>query len=45
MANSLSAVEAAGRTRVVINLTRSVSYDVGVDGNSVTLNLDSGSSA
>ncbi len=45
MANSLSAVEAAGRTRVVINLTRSVSYDVGVDGNVVTLNLDSVSSA
>ena len=42
MANSLSAVEAAGRTRVVINLTRSVSYSVDVEGNSVILNLDSG---
>lgn len=42
MANSLSAVEAAGRTRVVINLTRSVSYNVNVEGNAVILNLDSG---
>ncbi|GJM04077.1 MAG: pilus assembly protein PilQ [marine bacterium B5-7] len=42
MANSLSAVEAAGRTRVVINLTRSVSYNVAVEGNAVILNLDSG---
>jgi len=45
MANSLSAVEAAGRTRVVINLTRTVSYSVDVEGNVVTLNLDSVSSA
>ncbi len=45
MANSLSAVEAAGRTRVVINLTRSVSYDMRVEGNSVVLNLDSGVSS
>ncbi len=42
MANSLSAVEAAGRTRVVINLTRSVSYSVDVEGNVVILNLESG---
>tara|TARA_R110002072_G_scaffold162069_3_gene313810 strand:+ start:858 stop:3005 length:2148 start_codon:yes stop_codon:yes gene_type:complete len=42
MANSLSAVEAAGRTRVVVNLTRSVSYNVAVEGNAVILNLDSG---
>lgn len=42
MANSLSAVEAAGRTRVVINLTRSVSYNVSVEGNAVILNLESG---
>lgn len=42
MANSLSAVEAAGRTRVVINLTRSVSYNLDVEGNTVILNLDSG---
>ena len=45
MANSLNAVEAAGRTRVVINLTRSVSYDMNVEGNSVILNLDSGVSS
>jgi type IV pilus assembly protein PilQ len=42
MANSFSAVEAAGRTRVVINLTRAVSYDINVDGNVVVLNLESG---
>jgi type IV pilus assembly protein PilQ len=42
MANSFSAVEAAGRTRVVINLTRSVSYTMNVEGNSVVLNLESG---
>jgi type IV pilus assembly protein PilQ len=42
MANSLSAVEAAGRTRVVINLTRSVSYTMDVQGNSVVLTLDGG---
>ncbi len=42
MANSFSAVEAAGRTRVVINLTRSVSYSMAVEGNSVVLNLESG---
>jgi type IV pilus assembly protein PilQ len=45
MANSLSAVEAAGRTRVVINLTRAVSYTMDVDANTVTLNLGGGSSA
>ncbi len=45
MANSLSAVEAAGRTRVVINLTRAVSYTMDVEGNSVILNLDGGVSA
>lgn len=45
MANSLTAVEAAGRTRVVINLTRAVSYTMDVVGNSVTLNLDGGVSS
>lgn len=39
VANSLSAVEAAGRTRVVINLTSSVSYTMDVEANMVTLNL------
>ena len=42
MANSLNAVEAGGRSRVVINLTRSVSYSVDVSGNAVILNLGSG---
>ena len=42
MANSLNAVEAKGRSRVVINLTRSVSYSVDVSGNTVILNLGSG---
>ncbi len=42
MANSLNAVEAKGRSRVVINLTRSVSYSVEVSGNTVILNLGSG---
>lgn len=45
MANSLNAVEAAGRTRVVINLTSSVSYTMDVDANIVTLNLGGGSVA
>ncbi len=42
MANSLNAVEAAGRTRVVINLTRAVSYTLDVEGNTVVINLDGG---
>jgi type IV pilus assembly protein PilQ len=42
MANSLSAVEAAGRTRVVINLTRTVSYTMEVMGNTVVLYLEGG---
>ncbi len=42
MANSLNAVEAKGRSRVVINLTRSVSYSVDVSGNTVIINLGSG---
>ena len=42
MVNSLNAVEAKGRSRVVINLTRSVSYSVDVSGNTVILNLGSG---
>ena len=39
MADSLNAVEAAGRTRVVINLARSVSYDMAVEGSNVILTL------
>ncbi len=42
MANSINAVEAAGRTRVVINLTQSVAYDINVEGNTVILNLENG---
>ena len=39
MADSLNAVEAAGRTRVVINLARSVSYVMAVEGSNVILTL------
>lgn len=45
MANSLNAVEAAGRTRVVINLTRAVSYTMDIEGNNVVLTLESGVAA
>lgn len=45
MANSFSAVEAADRTRVVINLTRAVSYSLTVEGNIVVINLDGGVSS
>ncbi len=44
MANSLNAIEAKGRSRVVINLTRSVSYSIDVSGNTVILSLGSGAS-
>ncbi len=42
MANSLNAVEAGGRTRVVINLTSSVSYSINLEGNNVLVTLESG---
>ena len=42
MALSLSAVEAAGRTRVVVNLVRPVSYDMNVDGDTLVLTLGNG---
>lgn len=42
MANSMNAVEAGGRTRVVINLTSAVSYTMDVDGDTVILTLDNG---
>ena len=45
MANSINAVEAAGRTRVVVNLIQAVSYTIDVEGNSVILNLDGGVSS
>lgn len=42
MAHSLAAAEAAGRTRVVVNLVRPVSYDMEMDGNAVLLTLGTG---
>ncbi len=39
VAHSVSAVEAAGRTRVVLNLSKSVPYEVDVQGSSVTVTL------
>lgn len=42
MAHSLAAVEAAGRTRVVVNLVRPVSYDIDLDGNAVLVTLGTG---
>jgi type IV pilus assembly protein PilQ len=40
VAQSVSAVEAGGRTRVVLNLVRMVGYDVKVDGSAVVVTLD-----
>lgn len=40
MAHSVSAVEASGRTRVVLNLTESVPYELRTEGNSVVLVLE-----
>ncbi len=40
-ARNITAVEAQGRTRVVLNLIRMVKYDTRVDGNSVFITLDS----
>ena len=45
MAHSLAAVEAGGRTRVVVNLVRPVSYEITSQGNTVQLTLGSGVSA
>jgi len=39
VAHSVSAVEAAGRTRVVLNLVESVPYDISTEGNSVLVTL------
>jgi type IV pilus assembly protein PilQ len=44
-AHSISAVEANGRTRVVLNLVEMVPYDVELQGNTILVNLDSGSPA
>jgi type IV pilus assembly protein PilQ len=42
MAHSVSAVEAGGRTRVVLNLVRMVGYDIQTQGNSVVVTLETG---
>ena len=42
-ARSLTAVEAQGRTRVVLNLSQVVPYETRVDGRAVTLTLESAS--
>lgn len=39
-AHSVSAVEAAGRTRVVLNLVQLVPYDVSIEGNRVLVTLE-----
>lgn len=39
VAHSVSAVEAAGRARVVLNLVKSVGYEMEVSGNTLTLTL------
>ena len=41
MARSVTAVEAGGRTRVVLNLVQLVPYELRVDGSNVVLTLDS----
>ncbi len=41
-AQSVTAVEAGGRTRVVLNLLRQVPYDLRVEGNAVLVTLQSG---
>jgi type IV pilus assembly protein PilQ len=41
-AESVTAVEADGRTRVVVNLVDMVPYDISTDGNIVTVTLDGG---
>jgi type IV pilus assembly protein PilQ len=45
VAHSIAAVEAAGRTRVVINLARSVPYDMELEGDQVMLTLGTGTPA
>lgn len=43
--HSLSAVEAGGRTRVVLNLTRLVPYDLAVENNAVVVTLGEGTAS
>ncbi len=45
VAHSVAAVEAGGRTRVVLNLVRMVPYDVKVEGNAVYVTLESSGAA
>jgi type IV pilus assembly protein PilQ len=45
MAHSVTAVEAAGRTRVVVNLVNSVSYDISQQGDLVLVTLSAGSAS
>lgn len=45
LAHSVTAVEAGNRTRVVVNLVDSASYDLNVDGSMVSLVLGGGSAA
>jgi type IV pilus assembly protein PilQ len=42
MAHSIAAVEAGGRTRVVVNLVHPVAYDMQLDGNDLVVTLGSG---
>ena len=42
MVHSIAAVEAGGRSRVVVNLVQPVKYDMQLDGNSLLLTLGSG---
>lgn len=44
-ARSVTAVEAGGRTRVVINLTKLVSYQTKIEGNDVIVTLNAGGQA
>lgn len=45
MVSSINAIEAAGRTRVVLNLIKTVSYNMELQNNNVILHLDSGINA
>ncbi|HEY7840075.1 MAG TPA: AMIN domain-containing protein, partial [Gammaproteobacteria bacterium] len=45
VAHSVAAVEAAGRTRVVVNLARVVSYEMEMDGNALIITLGGSAAA
>ncbi len=42
MARSVTAIEAGGRTRVIINLVDSVAHQVAIDGNKAVITIDAG---